>query len=147
MTIEIEDLQNVEAWEPKGELIGKGKHLAEIAEAAEEPASTGSPQVVLTWRSVKTGASRKEWLVVLPQTYGKVKAFLAAVGWQMPPGKFTMPVRELVGRKAVITIADEVYNNSTSLRVIAHEPADTKVPDVPIATAGLPEPDSAPLPF
>lgn len=136
--IQIEDLANVEAWEPKADLIGAGKHLAEIIEASEEAASTGSPQVILNWRSVKTQSTRKEWLVVLPQTYGKVKAFLTAIGYPMAPGAFQMPVAELVGRQAVITVGEDTYNNKTSLRVLAHEPADTKP---------TPQADSDPLPF
>jgi hypothetical protein len=149
MTILIKDLDEVEAWSSSGHApIPVGKHIATIDAIEEEPASTGSPQIVITWRVVAgqyEGTQSREWLVILPQTYGKVKAFLLALGWELKTGEFAMPTTELVGRRAVIIVGNEQRDKKVFTRVIGHLKLDDA--DVPIDTEGLPAGDQQDLPF
>jgi hypothetical protein len=149
MTILIKDLDEVEAWQPLSAApIPVGKHIATIDTVEEQPAATGSPQIVITWRVVAgefVGTQSREWLVILPQTYGKVKAFLEAVNWDLKPGEFAMPTTELVGRNAVIIVGTEQRDKKIFTRVIGHSRVNDT--DVPINTEGLPAGDQTDLPF
>lgn len=147
MPIEIPDLENIESWKGAANLpIPIGKHLCEIVSTEEKPASTGSPQVIIEWRVIAgqfVDRTSREWLVVLPQTLGKVKAFLEALNWPLKPGAFTMPVGALMGRRAVITVGEREYGGKMRTEIIAHEPVGTPVPISQPDTGGaLVEPNS-----
>lgn len=148
MTILIDNLDEVEAWKggEGGLPIPKGKHIAKVEAVEETPANTGSPQLIITWAGPDDTSSR-EWLVILPQTYGKVKALLQALKWELQPGQFEMPTHQLVGRSCWIVVGEETWNNKTSTRVLGHSPIEDG--DLPIDTTGLPAPAvaGAPLPF
>lgn len=145
--ITIQDLDQVEAWDTGGLPFPVGKHHAVIEAVEEKAASTGSPQVIISWRGIGGNAqdcTTREWLVILPQTYGKVKSFLQAVKWPLKSGAFSMPTTELVGRHALIVVGTEQRDGKTFTRVMGHLPYDES--DVPIDTAGLPG-DGQKLPF
>lgn len=156
MPIEIPDLEGVESWKAANLPIPLGKHLCEIVSLEEKPAATGSPQVIIEWRVVSgpyADRASREWLVVLPQTLGKVKAFLEALNWPLQAGNFTMPTQALVGRRAVITVSEREYGGKMRTEIIAHELASTPIAsmpaEIPIDTAGLgpvaPDPDDLPF--
>lgn len=148
MPIVIKDLDDVEAWNAPGHApIPVGKHIAVIDSIEEKPANTGSPQLIITWRVAAgqyAGTQSREWMVILPQTYGKVKAFLQAVGWSLKSGEFEMPTTELTGRKAWIIVGTEQRDGKTFTRVIGHARVDEG--DIPADTSGLAG-DQTDLPF
>lgn len=135
--IKIESLNDVEAWKAGGSPFPLGKHPGRIDSVEEKAASTGSPQVEITWTGLGSadGCEMREWLVILPQTYGKVKAFLEAVRWPLKEGAFDMPTTELVGRQAMLVVGTELRDAREFRRVMGHLPMEG---DVPIDTSGLP---------
>lgn len=146
MTIVIKDLDQIEAWESSGSApIPVGKHIAEITAIEEKQASTGSPQLVVEWTVIRgqyVGTQSREWIVIVPKTYGKVKAFLLAVGWPLAGGEFTLPTTELIGRSAQIVVGVEMFNGKSNTRIVGHLPIDES--DAPI---DMPQADGTDLPF
>lgn len=148
MTIILKDIDKEEAWQSAGgPPTPPGRHPAKIESVEEGVAGTGSPQLTITWSVVggpAQGSQIREWLVVLPQTYGKLKALLEATGWEIPSGEWELPVDKMAGRQATIVVGNEVFNGKESLRVLGHLPfADAA------ATEMSPErrADAAALPF
>jgi hypothetical protein len=103
------NLDGVEAWSG-GEILPPGKHPVRIDSAEEGQSSGGHPQVELTFTAIAgehAGAGIRDWLVVAPAAMGKVRQFLEAVGFQIPPGDFYLPTGQLVGRRLSVVVREE----------------------------------------
>lgn len=128
MTIALPDLTSIDAWTGGG-ILPPGKHTCRITEARESLSSGGHTQLEMVWAATggeNAGLEIREWLVVIDRTLGKVKAFLDAVGYQIPQGSFSLDVSQLVGKTATILVQEEpdrMDSTKVRSRVKAHEPA------------------------
>jgi hypothetical protein len=134
--MKVKDLDQTEAW--SGSILGPGRHAVKIVKATEGTSSNQNPQIELEYQSLNSPGTIREWLVVLPTTYGKLKALLDAVGLVPEGGEWDFPTQSLVGRKLAIWVDEETDRQDPTKkrnRVNAHEALDTS--DVPADTSGF----------
>jgi hypothetical protein len=140
MTIVV-DLTDVEAWKGGG-ILPPGWHLCRI-EAADDTqhSRNGFDQLIVEWSALKgehAGLGITEWLVVTPLSYGKVKAFLNAVGIATDEGEVRIEPDVLRGRQAMIFVQNEPDRNDPEKvrsRVKAHDRAVGIAAPAPAAAA------------
>jgi hypothetical protein len=88
MTITLNDIDQTEAWSAGGGLLPPGRHLCRIVDTEEGESSNGNPQMILTLEAIAgehVGGQIKDWIVVVPQTYGRVRQILDAAGLLSSP--------------------------------------------------------------
>lgn len=138
--MKVENLDQAEAWSART-ILGPGKHQVVIESAEESTSSGGHPEIQLEFEGIgaSAGGGIKDWLVVIPKTYGKVKMLLEAAGIAVEGGDWDMPVASLKGKKVAIYVTQKPdRNDPTKVRseVVGYEPVgDTD--GVPMDTNGL----------
>lgn len=146
--MKVENLDQQETWGVGG-ILSTGDHLCICDSAEEGTTSRDNPQIEMKWRAIagpQNGDSITDWLVVLPQTYGKVKQMLEAVGITVQGGDWDIPVSSIVGRKAYVVVRQEAdQSDATKMRdrVQGYRSAGQAGSDVPadtsdFSTAGAP---------
>jgi hypothetical protein len=110
MAIEVEGMDEVEAWKGAG-ILGPGTHTV-IIETADETESTGGhPQVELLFVSTEGLGEIRDWLTfptdepARSSALGRAKMLLEAVGIESKSGKWAFPVGDLPGKRLSITVA------------------------------------------
>lgn len=144
MTLKI-DLTNVEAW-TGGSILPPGEYTVEVDDASEGTSSSGLPQLELNMRCVDgelRGDQIRDWIVFAPQTAGKVKQVLDALGVPAD-GSIDLDAAKLVGRRARIIVRSELYNGEQKSRVKGYEPAGNATGATPVA-AGKKDDDDLPF--
>jgi hypothetical protein len=117
------EMAATEAWSG-GVMIPPGKHVVTVQEAAEGKSSGNFPQIELRLEA-SDGASIRDWIVVIPQTYGKVKQLFEAAGKPIQDGQEEVTAQALLGCRLLITVQekpDRVDPSKTRTRVEAYEP-------------------------
>lgn len=148
MGIPVKDLDKTEAW-GTGTILPPGRHIASIIEADDTKRSSGGhPQIEL-----KLGNDQgtiMDWIVVIDSTMGKVRQMLEAFGFDVEGMQETPDVSRLVGRKALVHVAEQPSRKdpSKTISVVAgYEPTSSQsATTLPADTTGL-NGDSKPIPF
>jgi hypothetical protein len=154
MAIEVEGMDEVEAWKGAG-ILGPGTHPV-IIETADETESTGGfPQVEIQFVSTEGLGEIKDWLTfprdepARSSALGRAKMLLDAVGIESRSGKWTFPVGDLPGKRLQVVVAkEESYKDPSKMvsKVKGFKALDAA--DVPADTSGFGGNDaSGPLPF
>ncbi len=140
MTIVV-DLSGVEAWKGGG-ILPPGWHLCRIEAADDTQTSRGGHrQLIVEWSAVKgehAGLGITEWIVITPQSLGKLKALLNAVGIATDEGEVRLEPDVLHGRQAMVFVQNEPDRNDPEKvrsRVKAHDRAVGIAAPVPAAAA------------
>lgn len=82
------NLSGVEAWSPST-ILQPGVHTCRIhAEPALSQSSGGYPQLEMELTSTAGLGNVRDWLVIIPSTYGKVAMLLTAAGVPIPEEEF-----------------------------------------------------------
>lgn len=103
------NMNGVKAWEP-GAVLSPGTHVVKVTEAKEEPASTGTPQIVLKMEAVagdEIGGTISDWMTVTYNSRGRVLMIMQAFQVQVPEGDFNLEASWFVGHHAQITVRQE----------------------------------------
>lgn len=124
------NFDGVEAWSGT-QILGAGWHTVKVI-AADDTKRTqkGSPQLELQMEALDGSGQITDWIVVQPNTYGKVKQVLDALQWQAPAGNFEIPTGQLINRSCRIFVAEEPkYNDPTKIvsKVKSYEPSGNGV--------------------
>lgn len=119
MPIPIEgDLNETEAWSGFVPL-GSGRHLIECVSAEESKTrKNGHPQIVLELEAVageEKGASIRDYIVVIPSTYGKVRQVLEAFGLPLPSEGGSVAAKPFVGRRSWIVVRPEEKQDGSGM--------------------------------
>lgn len=116
-------LDGVEAWKGGNGPPPPGEYMCRIDDAGEGYSSNNHPQIELSL-SVATGefqgATLRDWVVVIPETLGKVRQLLEAAGMQIPQGEFQMSAHDLRGRSVQAVIREEDWRGKKRTRVIGY---------------------------
>lgn len=140
MGISVNNLDQAEAWSA-GSLLLPGIHTVVIDTAEEGESSNGNPQIELNFRAVageQEGGTIRDWLVVVPKTYGKVRSLLEATGFVIESGEFELPTEQLPGRNLSIHVAaeqDRQDPTKTRNRVVGYESVG-EGPNLPTGSSG-----------
>jgi hypothetical protein len=124
MTLNV-DLTDVEAW-AGGIITPPFDGLVEVDDAEEGASSGGHPQFMLELRAVEgeqAGSTIRDWIVVTPQSAGRVKQVLEAMGVSNLDGPVAFDAPELIGKRCRIVVREEPYNGEMKTRVKAYQPA------------------------
>jgi hypothetical protein len=143
------DFQNADAWSVSTDtMLPVGNHLVTIQNPVMSETSTGKPQLELKVEN-ELGAIR-DWLVITPNSIGKIVMLYDAAGVERPQeGEFNpengwltdAAVDRLHGRKVGVVIREEVDNRDPSKmrrRVMGYTDAHQMASDIPADTTGLP---------
>lgn len=109
MSIPVQNLEREEAWKVSN-ILPPGWHVCKITDSQETESGQGNPQIELDLEAIggdNAGGSIKDWIVVVPQTYGKVKQLLQAAGVEVPAGDAQLDVAVLKGREVSILVKQE----------------------------------------
>jgi hypothetical protein len=142
------NLDGVEAWKG-GMLLPPGVHAVEITDAEEKTSSNGTPQAEFEFRAIggdHDGGTIRDWLTLTPEAFGRVRQFLEAVRYQIPPGEFEMPTAQLKGRQCVIVVRNELYQGQERTKVKAYQPLQGDIP-TPTGVGATNGKDDDDLPF
>lgn len=124
MGITLTDVDKAEAWSSGG-ILGPGRHKVKIVSATEGKSSGGHDQVELDFGALDGSGAILDWLVFTPNTVGKAKQLLDAVGIKAESGEWEFPTGALVDKQLCIYCADEPSMKDPSklrTRVQAYEP-------------------------
>ena len=128
MGITLKDMDKVEAWKG-GAVLQPGKHKVVILTAEEGKSSGGYPQVEMDFEAEDGTGSIRDWLVFSgEESLGKAKMLLDALGIVSESGEWEFPTTTLLGRKLVITVADQPYQGKSKMRVVGYAPPGSDVP-------------------
>lgn len=103
------DMNGVDAWTP-GNVLSPGQHTVKVTEAKEEPASTGTPQIILSMEATagpEVGGTITDWIAVTPNTLGRVRMIMEAFQIPVPAGQFVLEASAFVNRTARIIVRSE----------------------------------------
>lgn len=109
MSIPVQNLDREEAWKVSN-ILPPGWHTCKITEAAETQSGSGNPQIELDLEAIggdNPGGTIKDWIVVVPQTYGKVKQLLQAAAVPVEAGDWALDVTVLRGREVSVLVRQE----------------------------------------
>lgn len=146
--MKVQNLNETEAW-GAGTVLSPGRHLCQIDRADEGQSSGGHPQIELEVRAIagpEAGGTIRDWMVVIPSSYGRVRQLLEAAGIEVQGGDWDLPVGQLVGRKVAVIVRMEKKERGKNAgkefaTVAAYDlPKDSDVQagaDVPADTAGF----------
>lgn len=118
------DLTGVDAWEGGVLITAPFDGVVEVDSATEGQSSGGNPQGELELRAVEgeqQGSTIRDWVVVTPNSLGKVKQVLEAFGVSNLDGEVEFDWSELVGKRCRIVVRDEAYNGEWKTRVKAYQ--------------------------
>jgi hypothetical protein len=148
------DYGSAEAWKVSTDtMLPVGNHVVTIMDPIMGEAGTGNPQIEL--RVENEQGKMRDWLVITPNTIGKVVSVFDAAGVERPqPGEFNPDsgvltdrcVDRLHNRKVGVVVREEVDNRDTSKmrrRIMGYLDAHQMNADMPADTSGLPT-ESAP---
>jgi hypothetical protein len=122
MTLEL-DLTGVEAWEG-GAILPPGTYTVEVDDAKEGTSTGGHPQLELQLRAIggdQAGGEIRDWIIVTPQSAGRVKQMLSALEVAGLDGKVRFEASDLVGKRCKIVVRTEQYDGKDRSRVKAYE--------------------------
>ena len=102
--MKIEGLKDAEEWTGGG-ILGPGYHEVKIAKAMEGESSGGHPQIELEFDGVGNPGSIRDWLVITPNTVGKLKQLTTAAGITIDSDEFD--ATKLLGQRLSIFVAEE----------------------------------------
>jgi hypothetical protein len=134
-------------------MLPVGSHVVTITDPVMGQASTGNPQIEL--RVEGDLGSMRDWLVITPNTIGKVVSVFDAAGIERPQdGEFDPDtgvltdacVDRLHNRKVGVVVREEPDNREPGKmrrRIAGYVDAHQLMSDIPADTSGLP-PVSAP---
>ena len=104
--MKLKDMDKVEAWSGTGgTLLGVGPHNVTIETVEEGKSGNDNPQLELELTG--EAGSIRDWIVVVPQTYGKVKSVLEAAGITVQEGDWDFNPQSLVGKRVRIIVGEE----------------------------------------
>lgn len=139
MAIEMQ-LDNVDAWEAGGGILPPGKHVCTITDAKQGESRNGHPQIELRAESVDpqaAGAGIRDWVVITPNSMGRVKQLLEAAGISIPSGSFNFDPAQLEGKRVTLYVAvGRKPDGSEKNEVTGY--ASPQESDLPADTSGLP---------
>ena len=141
MTITLHDIDGEESW-AVGRMLPLGVHDVTIAEVAQSNTSNNNPQIEMKFAN-KEGDYIRDWLVVVPNTYGKVLQLLEAVGIEPQPGDWDFDPGTLFEKRLQIRVGEEPDREDPTQmrsRVFAYMALGTVTQtggDVPADTTGL----------
>lgn len=104
------DLNETEAWSG---FVGlrAGSHVIECVSAEEaKTKKKGHPQIILELEAVagdEAGASIRDYIVVIPSTYGKVRQVLEAFGLPLPSEGGSVDAKVFLNKRAKIIVRPE----------------------------------------
>lgn len=147
MSIRVNDMDKVDAWAGGG-ILGPGKHEVEIGSAQEGMTRNDNPQVEIEFDALDGSGSIRDWLVFTPNSLGKARMLLDAIGIAPESGEWEFPTHQLGGKRLTIQVGlepDYRDPSKTRNRVQAYLPAGQGDAE-PAEAASVPdgEPD---LPF
>lgn len=107
--MKLQDIDKTEKW-GSSSTLPPGRHLCVIDSAEESVTSNGNPQIILELRAV-AGPDRdstiRDWQVVVPSTYGRVRQILEAAQIDIQGGEWDLDPQALVGRRVAILVKME----------------------------------------
>ena len=129
--MKFNDMAAVEAWSARL-MLPVGRHTVSILEATEGESSGGHPQFELEFGN-DLGTIR-DWLTYTPNSAGKIRQFLDAVGIESQDGDMEVNEGDLIGKHLMVRIFEEPDREDPSKmrrRVGAYEPATEGANDLP----------------
>jgi len=150
------DYGGAEAWKVQDQLLPIGDHVVTIINPMSGDSSGGFPQVEL--RVENELGSLRDWLVITPNTIGKVVMVFDAAGVDRPQdgefdpetGKLTDAcVDRLHNRKVGVIVREEPDNRDPTKmrrRIMGYTDVAQITSDIPADTAGLPTAPSSSRP-
>lgn len=123
--MKLKDMDKVEAW--TGGILPVGPHIVTIEKVEEGKSSGGHDQLELEFVATDGQGSIRDWLVVIPSTYGKVKQLLDACGIDTESGDWDFKPDTLRDKTLGIRVGEEPdRQDATKMRkrVLAYIPAD-----------------------
>jgi len=147
------DYQSTEAWKVQDSMLPVGDHVVTIVDPRSGDSSGGFPQVEL--RVENELGSLRDWLVITPNTIGKVVMVFDAAGVARPQdgeydpetGKLTDAcVDRLHNRKVGVIVREEPDNRDPTKmrrRIMGYTDASQITSDIPADTGGLPTASAA----
>lgn len=118
MPFDLTNMDEERAW--AGGILGPGRHECVVTDVEEQTSSGGHPQMVLTLEAVagpEEGSTVKDWVVVIPSTFGKVKQILEAAGVEIQGGDWTFDASVLRGRRVAVLVREEPKRSDPSQTV------------------------------
>ena len=119
------DLTGIDAWEG-GVILPPGEYLVEVDDATEQTSSGGNPQIQLEMRAIggeQDGGTIRDWVTITPESLGRVKQVLNAMGVANLDGEIEFEAAELVGKRCRIVVRNELYDGKDRTKVKAYQPA------------------------
>lgn len=120
--MKLTGLDKVEAWKGEGSLP-PGAHEVTIESLEEGTSKNNHPQWTIEYGNDL--GSIREWMVVIPESYGKVRRLIEAAGIEVKGGDWEFDPSTLVGRKVRIIVGEEPSQddpNKKFRRVQAQQP-------------------------
>lgn len=119
MAVEIIDLSNYR--DRNSALVAEGTYVAQIEEIESGKSRAGNPMWTVYWRYVGgevDGLPLVDRLTISEKALFRVVGFLNALGIKTPNKRIQVDLARLVGKKALVTVADgEPYNGTTKSEV------------------------------
>ena len=147
------NLSGVEPW-GSAESLPPGDYIMKVCEVEETTSKNLNPMLVVDMEVAAgdfKGAEHRDWITVTEKSLGRVVGILTAFGIKIPDGEFNLDGKLLVGKRAVVTLREEIYDGHAKVRVKAYAaaPDATDVPaDLPAAQpAAAAAADTSDLPF
>jgi hypothetical protein len=132
------EMNSAEAWDASAPILPPGKHVVTIVDEDDTQKSSGNhPEIRLQLRADDAQEIR-DWIVVIPQTYGKVKQLFEAAGKPIIEGQTEVTSAVLRGQRVLVTVGQKADRNDPSkmrATVMGYEP-------VPGGPAGTPSADA-----
>jgi len=85
-------------------LLPEGQHVVTVTGAEQSTSQAGNPMLVLTYTGAQTPGSLRQYLALTPNALWKAKLVFEALGLRPPQGRFQLPMNQLLGRFAIITV-------------------------------------------
>ena len=149
MAIEL-NLDGVEAWEGGGgPLVPEGMYQVRVEDAAEGESRNGHKQLELDLQIAdgeQRGRNLKDWVVITPNTLGRVAHLFQAAKLSWPGGTFHLEPSDFQGRSMMIVVRHEQYQGATKTRIVSYDALESEVPVDPTPVSATSKHD-AEIPF
>lgn len=110
------DMNETEAWSGFVPLR-PGSHVVRCTSAKEGTTKkNGHPQIELELEAIsgeERGASTRDWITVIPSTYGKVRQVLEAFGLPLPSEGGSVSANAFVGKTCKVIVRPEEKNDGS----------------------------------
>lgn len=122
--MDLTGIEKEQAWAVQN-ILEPGWHNVRITEAKESQSKQGNPQIELDLESLTGDGNIKDWIVVVPQTLGKVRQLLDSAGVQIKSGDWADFSPEMLAGSevSVLVRTEEKYGEpgKTINRVVGYE--------------------------